>query len=144
MSTDDPRGPAEPYRPPAPSGSEPEPTGPVRVPPAPSRPEPQRPEPIEPARMPPTAPPAPERATPPERAAAPAAQHRPPTDLDEFLARAVDRQIAEQRALREALQELTNAVRELQARPTQAAAPAGPAFDPAEIEARIARGETPR
>jgi hypothetical protein len=79
-------------------------------------------------------------AAPPEPAAPPPAQHRPPTDLDEFLARAVDRQIAEQRALREALQELTNAVHELQARPAPAPAPAsGPAFDPAEMEARIAR-----
>jgi hypothetical protein len=44
-------------------------------------------------------------------------QRRPPSELDEFLTRAVDRQIAEQRALREALTELTGAVRELADRP---------------------------
>lgn len=44
-------------------------------------------------------------------------ERRQPSDLDEFLTRAVDRQIAEQRALRETLTELTDAVRELIERP---------------------------
>ncbi len=108
------------------------------LPPTPARPQPQRSGPSgEDARTPPAPAAPPERTAPPDpRAAAgpPAVQHRPPTDLDEFLARAVDRQIAEQRALREAMQELTNAVRELQAAPAS-----GPAFDLAELEARIAR-----
>lgn len=45
------------------------------------------------------------------------------SDLDEFLARAVDRQIAEQRALRETLEGLTRAVEALGAKPTE---PSGP------------------
>lgn len=143
MSDD--RGTPEPYRPPGVPGGEPEPTAPVRVPPppagpperaAPPRPQPERPEPQRPS---PAAEPA---GTPPQPAAPPAAQppaaaHRPPTDLDDFLARAVDRQIAEQRSLREALQELTNAVRELQARP--AVSSSGPGIDLAELEARVGR-----
>jgi hypothetical protein len=59
--------------------------------------------------------------TPP--AAAPLPEKRGPSELDEFLARAVDRQIAEQRALRETLQELKDAVKELQARPAAAPDP---------------------
>ena len=42
---------------------------------------------------------------------------RQPTELDEFLSRAVDRQVAEQRALREALNALRDAVSELRLPP---------------------------
>jgi chromosome segregation ATPase len=43
----------------------------------------------------------------------------PPTDLDEILSRAVDRQIAEQRALRQSLDELRASVSELASRPAK-------------------------
>jgi archaellum component FlaC len=43
------------------------------------------------------------------------------SELDEFLSRAVDRQIAEQRALREALNDLRSTVESLASRPVQAA-----------------------
>jgi hypothetical protein len=127
VSNDPPAGRGTPPDPRTPTES----TAPVRIPPVPTRPEPHRPPAAEPLRVPESSAPAGE---PPRSEPPPAAEHRPPTDLDEFLARAVDRQIAEQRALREALQELTGAVRELQARPA-----AGAPVDPAEIEARVAR-----
>jgi uncharacterized phage infection (PIP) family protein YhgE len=75
----------------------------------------------------------------------PASGEQRPSELDEFLARAVDRQIAEQRALRESLQALTQAVRELQTRPAPAPAPspppqpAAPAIDIADLDARMKR-----
>jgi hypothetical protein len=56
-----------------------------------------------------------------------------PPELDEFLSRAVDRQIAEQRALREALTNLRRAVEAIAARPTE------PALDGTALEALIAR-----
>lgn len=63
------------------------------------------------------------------------AQRTPPGELDEFLARAVDRQIAEQRALRESLQELSTAIKELQSRPQ----PSAPSIDLADLDSRIRR-----
>src|SRR5687767_7221065 len=52
-----------------------------------------------------------------------------PADLDEFLARAVDRQIAEQRALRETLTALTQAVNALGAQ--------GGGLDPDDLSDRV-------
>ena len=75
-------------------------------------------------------------AGPPSGSAPTPQRTQQPTELDEFLARAVDRQIAEQRALRESLQELSAAVRELQSRPP----PAPPTLDLGELDARIRRG----
>ncbi len=57
---------------------------------------------------------------------------RPAPELDEFLARAVDRQIAEQRALRTTLTDLRDAVTQLQSRPT-------PAVDLDDLDQRIGR-----
>lgn len=54
-----------------------------------------------------------------------------PSELDEFLSRAVDRQIAEQRALREALNDLRAAVESLGSRPVEAS------FDSEAFDQRI-------
>lgn len=48
----------------------------------------------------------------------------PMPDVEEVIARAVDRQIAEQRALRDTLMQLSNAVSDLQSRPAPAPTPA--------------------
>jgi methyl-accepting chemotaxis protein len=72
--------------------------------------------------------------TTPPGGAAPAGERRAPAELDEFLARAVDRQIAEQRALRESLTQLSRVVAELHARPAPA-----PAVDLDDLEARVKR-----
>lgn len=82
---------------------------------------------------------------------------KPDVELDEILTRAVDRQIAEQRALRQTLDELRDSVRELTERPAarvdlspledrirslldsvaDKVRPTGPDFDPTVLEDRI-------
>jgi len=68
-------------------------------------------------------------ATPPEPP--PRRQAMSSAELDEFLSRAVDRQIAEQRALREALNDLRTAVEALRSRPVEAS------IDQAALDERI-------